>query len=382
MKKAALLLVFAWAFGSADLRADQDGAFLDRPYRSVRKPIVNDRFDDQSELHGFNPRFNLALPVRSDAAAVARAITPVRSQGSRGTCSIFSATGLLEAMMVLKKSTPRAKADYSEEWLQYLVTRNRSDDGSNSTTNFRALFQYGTVPEALMPYIGETWESASYGLAQERCGDLKALRLKSCLIGHRDPALLGTSDAELTNRSGSNYDPEFAKARSAASAFRSQFFASASAGSGFYVPDTRTVKQLLAAGIPLTLDLDFFYGAWNHRKAEELGMKRNLDHWAKGIVGYPAPGSVDREASYSDPAGHSVLVVGYDDSVQVTVPTLMQGGAVRDLTYKGVYYFKNSWGTGSFGTDTQFGGGKFPGYGVITQKYAHDFGGFYELTGF
>jgi hypothetical protein len=109
----------------------------------------------------------------------------------------------------------------------------------------------------------------------------------------------------------------------------------------------------------------------------ELGIERNNEHWSQGLIGYPEQGSVDRRASREDPAGHSVLLVGYNDEESITVESKMEDGSTQTFTYKGVYYFKNSWGTGSFGTQTTIEGRVLPGYGKITQKYSHDFGGFY-----
>lgn len=79
----------------------------------------------------------------------------------------------------------------------------------------------------------------------------------------------------------------------------------------FYSAETE-VKSLLDQGTPVTVDLNFYYGTWNHRLADSLGIPRNLDHWDKGVVGYPYAGSVDYINTKQEPAGHSVLIVGYD----------------------------------------------------------------------
>ena len=50
-------------------------------------------------------------------------------------------------------------------------------------------------------------------------------------------------------------------------------------------------------------------------------------------------------------SGHSILVVGYDDNKIVEKTIKMADGKMKKFTYKGVYYFKNSWGTSSFGRD-------------------------------
>lgn len=83
--------------------------------------------------------------------------------------------------------------------------------------------------------------------------------------------------------------------------------------------------------------------------------------------------------SSKHPAGHSVLVVGYDDNVIVEKLVRLTNGTTKKVTYKGVYYFKNSWGTSSFGKDFQIDGVKYPGYGMMVQDYAEKFGQFFVL---
>ena len=148
------------------------------------------------------------------------------------------------------------------------------------------------------------------------------------------------------------------------------------------------MKELLRAGKSVLLDIDFYYGAWNHRIAEDplIGLTRNMDHWRQGIVSYPERNSKDRINSRKKPAGHSILLVGYDDSVEVTtVQPIRRGSASResfkDRTFvqKGVYYFKNSWGTTSFGSTATIDGVAAPGYGAIVQKHAHQDGQFFRV---
>jgi hypothetical protein len=57
----------------------------------------------------------------------------------------------------------------------------------------------------------------------------------------------------------------------------------------------------------------------------------------------------------------------------------MDDGTTKSFTYRGVYYFKNSWGTDKFGVQFSLNGKVYPGYGMITQKYAHDFGQFFQM---
>ncbi len=354
-----------------------DGDYLDLPYRGLVHPRVNDRGPAPGELGPFDE----PVAARSDTELLASRISPARAQGSRGTCSIFSATALLEAHLSLRRGWKASQADLSEEWLEYLAMQNQTDDGSSSLTNFSNLLRYGTVAEASWPYLGETWKDTSTGLARQRCGSLEGARLTSCLLGHRDPRLLRATDEELLSRSSPLFDSEFARIRTEARSLQQKELPrrGGQAMPSFMVYDTQTVKRLLRQGEPLTLDVDFYYGAWNHSKAPSFGLKRNLAHWAEGVVGYPAKGSLDARVSKQNRAGHSVLIVGYDDEQVVSVPTQMEDGTVKTFTYKGVYFFKNSWGQDNFGVRTQIGGRNFPGYGMITQDYAQQFGSFYRL---
>jgi hypothetical protein len=208
----------------------------------------------------------------------------------------------------------------------------------------------------------------------------------NCLTGHRDPGLLAASESVLTNPDSLLYDPAFLEARKEAEANRALFFSSAPLDDdamfdfGGVLASTADIKAQLDKGIPVTLDLSFYYGSWNHRLTTELGISRNLDAWAKGIVSFPEEGSLDLAKSDEKPAGHSVVVVGYDDEKEVTYTIPMEDGTNKTFTRKGVYYIKNSWGTLGFGADFELNGEKFPGFGMITQDYANQHGQFYQLT--
>lgn len=349
--------------------SDKDGAFLDpaykvhvHPKRSVNKLLGN-------------------LPAKSDLEVILAFQTPVRSQGARGTCSIFSATAMYEATLVKLLGAPK-DIDLSEEWLEYLIMRTQGSEGSGSYKNFNTLVSYGSPRESTLPYLGETWEEADVyagSLAQKRCGSLTDFNRTACLLGHYHPGLLNAPESELTNSASPLYAPEFLKARSEAAAMKAQVAAKTTKTPGIYVGTVDDVKKALLAGVPITVDVDFYYGAWNHREAPEKGIPRNMDHWYKGVVGYPEEGTVDRRESLADPAGHSILLIGYDDEVTVETEQLMEDGSSKKFTYKGVYYFKNSWGTDSFGSEMVINGKARKGYGMITQKYAEQYGTFYQF---
>ena len=365
------LVVLALAAHTVLAQAENDGAYLDPAYKGLIHPRTIARKKQMGLLD-----VTTNLPSRSDVAALMSKQSVVKSQGARGTCSIFSATALLESMMIIREGANPAKIDLSEEWLEHLITRQRTSDGSTSNANFYAYARNGATSEQMMPYIGEDWTKVSSSLKDQRCGLAPQELLVSCQISHYDPRLLAASDAELTNSASALYAPEFAAARSDARAFRQKYLDGKMVNIRYM--DEDEAKRNLLAGIPVTLDIDFFYGAWNHRVATNLGINRNMEHWAKGIIGYPEPGSKDYNHSHDEPAGHSVLLVGYDDKMVVTTTSLMEDGTERTFTYRGVYYFKNSWGTASFGVDFNVDGKSSAGYGMITQRYAHQYGQFFS----
>lgn len=369
MKKLFLLLFLTLAFNGI-AGADQDGAFLDPRYTHL-KPAKK-----MSSL--FFNRF----PSKSDLESVLKHQTSVKSQGSRGTCSIFSALAVYESTLIRYLGAPQ-DIDLSEQWLEYIIQRSQHFEGSTSSRNFSTLLNYSAPAEESLPYIGETWTERQAvdenSLVFRRCGGLEDFDLNACLRGHYKVDMLTASDENLLDPENPLYDPVFANARAEAATNKLNFDQAMTKSGSVWIDKISTVKELLNQGEAVTMDIDVYYGAWNHRKAAEKGMTRNMDHWHQGIIGNPEPGSVDVSAFYSDPAGHSVVIVGYDDDVVVETEVDMQDGTRQKFTYKGVYYFKNSWGQGSFGRNTVIDGKPAPGYGMITQTYAENRGSFYRF---
>ncbi|MEM7647060.1 MAG: hypothetical protein AAF203_09135, partial [Pseudomonadota bacterium] len=141
------------------------------------------------------------------------------------------------------------------------------------------------------------------------------------------------------------------------------------------------IQRSLDRGEVMALDVTFFYEAWNHRKAVDLGLNRDTNLWAQGVVSFPHPQSMDYQKSREDDvrAGHSVVIIGYDKDVEITREVKDQNGDLMTVTTKGVYYFKNSWGVDSFGVDFVLEETSFPGFGMISMDYAHRDGSFYKL---
>lgn len=359
MKILSVALCFGLLSSSAFAQDLNDGAFLDSKYKNLVHPI--------KDTHSRNKSISA-----SNTSEVIAFQSPVRSQAARGTCSIFSATSYLEGLLIKKGLD--ASIDLSEEWLQYTAVRNKTSDGSSGWTNFSAIANYGMPNEQTLPYIGEDWTQVSSSLKDARCEGLTGYAQKSCFIVHRNPALLDMSDASIMSL---NADQEFITARAEAKEFKKTNIKFAS--SNFYVSSVSEVKTMLQQGTPVVLELDFYYGSWNHREADSLGIGRDLNHWAQGIISYPETGSLDEQNSRNEPAGHSILVVGYDDNKIVEKTIKMADGSMKKFTYKGVYYFKNSWGSNSFGRDFELDGVKYPGYGMMVSKYAEEYGQFFQM---
>lgn len=277
--KISILICLTLALTSGTVQAQSsrraslpaDYAPLDAPYSNL-----------------IHPKKNRIRPLdreqaKSNTEETIRFQTPVRSQGGRGTCSIFSATALLEGALVrLNKMNP-SEVDLSEEWLQYLAMQGKMSDGSHSTVNMRLLQQMGTVRETTWAYVGEDWKAnpTMNPAAKFLCGRFATdiLRHTSCLLGHRDPHALNATDEELLSRNSDTYDPQFQKIRSEAQQFHAKFL-KGRLGSTTGAYSTDEIKALLRAGHTLLLDHDFFYGAYNHRTATELGLTVT---WTTGI---------------------------------------------------------------------------------------------------
>jgi hypothetical protein len=259
--------------------------------------------------------------------------SPVKSQGRRGVCSIFSTTAYMEHLYI-KAGWP--VPDFSEQYLQWSVKFQEGSfphsSGSNAAANLRAIHNYGIPKEQAWPYEPSQWNTSN----DPECE------------GERMPTRCYTNGAP----------PD--------SAQQAEKF---HLPSGRYV-STRSIKhQIHTQKVGVVVGLDFFYQSWNHRKST---LPTNQGNWSKGIVLYP--NSEDVTESHKKRAGHSILLVGWDDNLEVPKRD-KDGNVVLDeqgdpVTEKGFYIFKNSWGTGSFGVSNPHGAG----YGYISIKYVERYG--------
>lgn len=262
--------------------------------------------------------------------------SPVKSQGRRGVCSIFSTTALMEHLYL---AAGMEDPDFSEQYLQWSakfeVGSFPNSSGSNAYYNLRAISQYGIPAEAAWPYEIEQWDSVD------------------------DPDCDGEDDQPT--RCYTNGQPP--EAALAAEKFHLP--------PGRYINSTRAsvMDHIRVNGTGVVVGLEFFYQAWNHRLSE---LPRNLDSWDQGIV--RMPNAEDIEISRESPAGHSILIVGWD--LDKEFPRVdAEGNTVVDadgnpVMERGFYLFKNSWGTTGFGIEHPAG----PGYGWLSMEYVDTYG--------
>ncbi len=280
----------------------------------------------------------------SDLRALVSRQTPVKSQIMRGTCSIFSALGIVES---LYKIHTEKEMDLSENYLEYLVMsrmKQIAQEGSDIPLNIPAIAYYGMIEENVWPYEGYDWMKPSLPIEEKlasdkMCGSFDGNRRQACLISHLDPM----------------NDPYVENAKAFAQSHGTNRFRYG------VLTQQGQIQWFLNNNLPVVLSIEFFYGAWNHRMMETYAIgTRNMDMWSKGIVSFPQANDI--QISRQHPAGHSIVIVGYDDS-------------------RRVYYFKNSWGTQGFGDQSDLlGAGTTAGYGAISYDYAHNFGSFYQVV--
>jgi hypothetical protein len=284
---------------------------------------------------------NGTLPDENKADAVypkqffelVRDQSPVKSQGSRGVCSIFATVALMENLYI-KAGMPNP--DFSEQYMQWStkeqVREYRYTDGSNADANLRAASNFGIVEEAKWPYESFPW-SASH---DAEC------------VGENRPTKCYTNGAP----------PQAAVDATKFKLPRGRWL------------NTNSIKaHLTTKRHGVNVGMTFFYQSWNHRKSP---LPVNTGYWREGIVLYP--NAKDKEESLKMRAGHAIQIVGWDDEKEVTKVD-ETGAALKDaqgneIKEKGFWIFKNSWGTGSFGAGNPHG----DGYGYLSYEYVEEYG--------
>lgn len=286
----------------------------------------NDSLPDENKADAVYPRKHTELLQWQ---------SPVKSQGSRGVCSIFATVALMEHLYL---KAGAENPDFSEQFLQWSVKVEGGDytwtEGSNGDANLRAIAHYGIPEEAAWPYEPFPWGES------------------------HDPECTGEERSRPV-KCFTNGDPP----------------ASALAAPRFKLPrprwlNTNSIKaHMTTRKTAVLVGLDFFYQSWNHRRST---LPTNSEYWRKGYVLFP--NARDVEESHKQRAGHAIELVGWDDDLEVPIVDA-EGKPVFDaegkpVVEKGFYIFKNSWGTHSFGIENPYG----PGYGFISMKYVRQYG--------
>ena len=259
--------------------------------------------------------------------------SPVRSQGRRGVCSVFSTVALMEHL--LKKSGVNNTPDMSEQYLQWSVKNQVGSfphtSGSNASSNLRAIVRYGIVTETDWPY-----EVSQWGV-----GD--------------DPECTG--DDQPTKCYTNGDPPETAMNAEKHKLPSSRWLSSSPTSIKSFIHNNQTA--VIVGGT-------FFYQSWSHGSSS---LPTNAEYKRKGWV--LAPNAKDKEESLKKRAGHSFLLVGWDDELEVQELDGEGKGVVdaegNPVTQKGFFLFKNSWGTGTWGSESGWSG-----YGWISYDYVDE----------
>ena len=278
------------------------------------------------------------LPARFDLLAIQ---SPVRNQGRRGTCTIFSTTALMESLYIQEGSV--MNPDFSEQFLQWStkveLRRFTDGEGSNNEVNLQAISRFGTVREQDWPY-----ETAAWGTSN-------------------DPACTGEERMRPT-RCFTNGEPP-------ATALMAQRF-TLPAGRWINSRAASIQSYMVNNRLPVVVSGTFFYQAWSHGGSM---LPTSAENKRRGIVQYPS--AEDQTDSRLRPAGHGILLVGFDNEMRAQRVNAMgqpevdaMGQPVYDV---GFYLFKNSWNN-TWATEQVPGTTEHPaGFGWISQRYVSEF---------
>ncbi len=335
----AVALIGAGCGDDADAENDseptnqQPGDYDDPPLEDI--DALTDGAPSNDEL-GEEAKADETFPAQFDDLVEKQ--SPVSDQGRRGICSIFSTVGLMEHLYILNEDKPNP--EFSEQHLQWSTKKElgrfTNTSGSNAQVNLQAISQVGVVEEDVWPYESTPWGPSDH----EECeGDN---RPTICYTnGNPDDEVLDAPHYSLP-------------------------------GGRFISTRTRDIKaHMYNQGQAVVTGGDFFYQAWNHGASD---LPTNDEYRRQGYVLYP--NEVDKETSLEDRVGHSFLLVGWDDELEVE--RVDENGEVKTdedgepITEQGFFIFKNSWGTGGWGSDNPHG----DGYGFISYQYVED-----HLTG-
>lgn len=275
-------------------------------------------------------KFDEVLPAQFNLVATQ---SPVKSQGRRGVCSIFGTTAYQEHLYIVEGSI--TMPDFSEQFLQWStkfeVGAFQNTSGSNASTNLRALNRYGSVLESDWPYEPNAWTATN------------------------DPECTG-EEASQPTRCHTNGEPP-------AAALMARRWFLGSSGRWINTRPESIKSHMFNTGTGVQAGGDFYYQAWGHggSKIPTYGDYRRF-----GYV--TTPNAEDITSSNTHRAGHSFLLVGWDDELEVQAidgeGNLAVDASGEPIMQRGFFLFKNSWGTG-WATENPHGAG----YGWISYEY-------------
>ncbi len=327
--KKLLPISLLLALAGCAMNADTGPLDNDPPLASADELLEGAPSNDELPLEG---KADDVYPTTFDLHSLQ---APIRNQQSRGVCSIFSAVGLMEHLYIAEGTI--TDPDFSEQFLQWSVKNEvrafRDTGGSSSRYNLQAIHQFGLVEEHVWPYEGYKWTSAN------------------------DQACTGEDDQPTRCYTNGDATEEMLAAER------------------FHLPagrwinsNARSIKgHMVETNTGVVVGGTFYYQAWNHRRSS---LPVSSEYFAQGYV--LSPNEEDRQASMEHRAGHSFVLIGWDDDLEVqkhdAEGNLMEDADGNPVMEKGFFLFRNSWGTSSFGTQNEFG----PGYGWISYAYVQE----------
>jgi hypothetical protein len=277
-----------------------------------------------------DPAPKAPVPRKFDLVALQ---SPVKNQASRGVCSIFASAALMEH---LYKKAGIPDLDVSEQYLQWSAKAQLGSfpntDGSNNMSNLRAVNRFGIPTESAWTYDTTPWTVANDAACT---GEGQPIR---CYTNGEPPA-----------------------SALAATTFKIKLPAPQSMSA----TPTSIKNYMATSGTAVAIGVEFFYQAWNHRTSRLAISNERL---RQGFVTNPSTDD-EQDSSGDRRAGHAVLIVGWDDDLEIQlldrdgIPRVDASGA--PLMDKGFFIIKNSWGTGRFGIENPYGAG----YGYLSYEY-------------
>jgi hypothetical protein len=280
----------------------------------------------------------------SDTIDLRSQMPPIRNQGARGTCVLFSTAGILDYMYASKSLPIKTSSPQFMDWLYQMEVKSKIPDEKSS------LWQdTGTVPESFYPLLHidgnrEVTDDAPYIPPQQGY-----LSEAECPYNPDLPD--ATPDADLQTISKTHLGNTLVNKIMAKQSFASQgayFFAVKS--------DAASFESALAGGQPIQIGYPIYGSDWDAPSANENFAIAEM--------------SDTKAADEANIGYHSVAIVGYERNAA------SPGG--------GYFIIRNSWGPdwGDNGYcrvsyDTTF---KYAHAAHVATPYAATFVGAYDLT--